>query len=101
MKMWAEQQSAARDRLCEEIDPHLGASGRLMLEAIVSGQQDAEKLAEMSKGQLRDKIPQLQLALEGRVTEHHRFLLGPLLDYLRRIQDRHRGGGDRQTQPPF
>src|SRR6202045_430618 len=61
----------------------LGASGRLMLEAIVSGQQDAEKLAEMSKGQLRDKIPQLQLALQGRVTEHHRFLLGQLLDDLR------------------
>src|SRR5580692_6166936 len=64
----------------------LGASGRLMLEAIVSGQQDAEKLAEMSKGQLRDKIPQLQLALEGRVTDHHRFLLRQLLDDLKHTE---------------
>jgi transposase len=31
---------------------------------------------------LRGKIPQLQLALRGRVTEHHRFLLGQLLRHL-------------------
>lgn len=66
----------------------LGTSGRLMLEAIVSGQQNAEKLAEMSKGLLRDKIPQLQLALEGRVTEHHRFLLRQLLDDLRHTESK-------------
>jgi transposase len=37
----------------------------------------------MSKGLLRNKIPELKLALEGRVTEHHRFLLGQLYDHLR------------------
>jgi transposase len=61
----------------------LGASGRAMLEAIVAGQQDSERLAEMSKGLLRNKIPELRLALEGRVTDHHRFLLRQLLDHLK------------------
>jgi transposase len=59
----------------------LGASGRAMLEAIVNGEQDSQRLAEMSRGLLRNKIPQLQQALEGRVTPHHRFLLRELLDH--------------------
>jgi hypothetical protein len=36
----------------------------------------------MSKGLLRNKMPELRLALEGRVTEHHRFLLRQLYDHL-------------------
>ncbi|MGC2703842.1 MAG: IS110 family transposase [Candidatus Acidiferrales bacterium] len=60
----------------------LGASGRAMLEALVNGEQDSQRLAEMSRGLLRNKIPQLQQALEGRVTAHHRFLLRELLDHL-------------------
>jgi len=61
----------------------LGASGRAMLEAVITGQQDSGQLAEMSKGLLRNKIPELRQALEGRVTEHHRFLLRQLLDHLK------------------
>ena len=54
-----------------------------MLEAMLAGEQDSTRLAEMSKGLLRNKIPELKLALEGRVTEHHRFLLRQLYDHLR------------------
>lgn len=68
-------------------DP-LGASGRAMLKALAKGEQDAEKLAEMSRGLLRRKIPQLQLAMEGRVTEHHRFLLRELLDDLEFVESK-------------
>ena len=64
----------------------LGASGRAMLDAIVAGQQDAEQLAQMSKGLLRNKLPDLRLALQGRVTEHHRFLLKEMLDDLRHVE---------------
>jgi transposase len=56
----------------------LGASGRAILEAMLAGEQDAARLAELSKGLLRNKIPELKLALEGRMTEHHRFLLRQL-----------------------
>src|SRR2546429_94026 len=61
----------------------LGASGRAMLEAMLAGEQDAARLAELSKGLLRNKIPELKLALQGRMTEHHRFLLRQLFDHLR------------------
>jgi len=64
----------------------LGASGRQMIQAIIGGQQDSTELAEMAKGLLRNKIPELKLALEGRVTDHHRFLLKEILDDLRRVE---------------
>src|SRR6267378_6683670 len=43
----------------------LGKSGRAMLAALLRGEEDAEKLAELALGRLREKIPQLRLALEG------------------------------------
>lgn len=64
----------------------LGVSGRLMLEAIIAGQDDPETLAEMAKRKLRAKIPELKLALQGRVTDHHRFLLRLLLDELTHLE---------------
>lgn len=63
-------------------DP-LGASGRAMLKAIVEGNENAAELAQMSKGILRNKIPELRGALEGRLTDHHRFMLKLLLEQLR------------------
>src|SRR6267143_1664337 len=61
----------------------LGASGRAILEAMLAGERDSARLAEMAQGKLRNKIPELQLALEGRMTEHHRFLLRQLFHHLR------------------
>jgi transposase len=66
----------------------LGASGRAMLEAIIQGEQDSQRLAEMSRGLLRNKIPELQEALQGRVTAHHRFMLRELLDHLYFVQSK-------------
>jgi len=63
----------------------LGKSCRLILESIVSGNTDAQLLADLSLAGMRKKIPALTEALEGRVTERHRFLLERLLnevDYL-------------------
>jgi transposase len=64
----------------------LGLSGRDMLWALVAGQDDPQALAELARGKLRAKIPALRLALHGRVTEHHRFLLGLFLDELGHLE---------------
>jgi transposase len=64
----------------------LGASGRAMLKAMIEGEEDAEKLAEMSRGLLRNKRPELQRALEGRVRSHHRFLLKELMEHLEFVE---------------
>lgn len=66
----------------------LGASGRQMIQALIAGEQDSAVLAEMAKGLLRNKIPELKLALEGRVNDHHRFLLNEMLDDLRHIESK-------------
>jgi len=52
-----------------------GVSGQLMLDALLEGTQTPQEMAELAKGRMREKIPQLELALEGRLQEHHRFLL--------------------------
>ncbi len=58
----------------------LGVSGRKMIEALIAGETDTSVLAELAHKRLRGKIAQLQRALEGEITEHHRFLLRQLLD---------------------
>jgi transposase len=65
----------------------LGASGRDMLEALIAGQTDPELLADLARKRLRDKIPALRLALEGRVTPHHRFLLRMHLDHVAHLEE--------------
>jgi transposase len=60
----------------------LGVSGRAMLEALVGGTTDPEVLAELARGSLRNKLPALREALEGRVARHHRLLVAELLAHL-------------------
>ena len=60
----------------------LGKSGRAILAAIIGGEENCERLADLALGHLRAKIPQLQAALEGQVRDHHRFLLQSLLRQL-------------------
>ena len=52
-----------------------GKSGRAMINALVAGHRDPKALAQMAKGILKRKIPQLEAALEGSFTEHHAFLI--------------------------
>jgi transposase len=65
----------------------MGVSGRDMLEALIAGESDPAKLAELARKRLREKIPALRLALQGRVTEHHRFLLRMHLDHVTHLEE--------------
>src|SRR2546421_5971976 len=60
----------------------LGLSGRRMLEALVAGTTDPATLADLAKGTLRAKRPQLEQALTGQVEAHQRFLLAHQLVHL-------------------
>lgn len=60
----------------------LGKSGRDMLQALVQGTRDPQILAELARGRLREKIPALQQALEGRFTHHHALLVSSVLSKL-------------------
>lgn len=60
----------------------LGVSGRDMLNALVRGTTDPQVLADLARGKLRKKLPQLRQALRGRFGGHHRFLVGQILAHL-------------------
>jgi len=64
-----------------------GVSGRLMLNALIEGTSTPAEMAKLAKGKLRDKLVELQLALEGSVGEHHRFLLAMQLRRLKGVED--------------
>lgn len=59
----------------------LGVSARKMIQALMDGETDTVKMADMARGRLRNKIGLLEQALVGKVTEHHRFLLKALMDH--------------------
>ena len=64
----------------------LGVSGRAMLAALVAGERDPKTLAELAKGKLRKKLPQLRQALTGRFGDHHGLLVGLSLAHLEHLE---------------
>ncbi len=64
----------------------LGVSGRAMLAALVAGERDPDVLAELSKGRLRKKIPELRQALRGRFRDHHALVVGLCLDHTAHLE---------------
>jgi transposase len=59
----------------------LGVTGRKIIAALIAGETDAAKMANMARARLRNKIPLLEQALLGKVTEHHRFMFQALMDH--------------------
>jgi transposase len=61
----------------------LGVSGRLMLNGLIAGKQNAGELANLAVGVLRKKRDQLVQALSGKINDHHRLMLDKLLRALK------------------
>jgi transposase len=60
----------------------LGASGRDMLAALLAGERDPDVLADLARGKLRAKLPDLRRALGGRVKPQHLVLIERILAHL-------------------
>jgi transposase len=56
-----------------------GVSGRAMLAALIQGERDPKRLAELARTRLRAKRGQLREAFTGQFTDHHAFLLATML----------------------
>ena len=59
-----------------------GLSGRRMIEALIAGKTEPEALAALAHGRIRASAAELEAALRGRVTAHHRFMLRLHLSHL-------------------
>jgi transposase len=62
-------------KIASVISDVLGKSGRAILDALVAGETDPQKLLALCSGRLKASRKALTEALRGRVTDHHRFLL--------------------------
>ena len=65
----------------------IGVSGRAMIEALIAGERDPAVLADLAKGVLRKKIPDLTLALAGRFAAHHGLLCALHLCHIDHLND--------------
>jgi transposase len=62
-------------KLSSVISDIMGASGRRMIQAMIDGVRQPNKLAELAGKQIKATPKELYDALHGRLTDHHRFLL--------------------------
>src|SRR5437016_12621284 len=65
----------ANIKLCSVLSDIMGATGRRMIEAMIDGVRQPNKLAELAGKQIKATPKELYDALHGRLTDHHRFLL--------------------------
>ena len=64
----------------------LGVTGRSVLRALIAGETDPERLAELARGTLKAKRPALRDALTGCVTAHHQRLLKLHLTLIEQLE---------------
>jgi transposase len=76
----------ANIKLTETISEILGQSGRAILQALIAGETDPERLATLASRRIKASHGQLVDALHGRVTAHHRFMLKLHLDQIDAIE---------------
>ena len=61
-------------------------SGRAMIEALINGERRGPVLAELARGKMRAKIPDLSMALEGRFGDHHALMCRLHLDHIDHLE---------------
>jgi len=92
----------ANIKLASVVSDVLGMSGRRILDAIVAGESDPEKLRALGSERLKCSDHELREALRGCATAHHRFLLRQHLgtiDHLRRAVEDFDAQIARQLEP--
>ena len=64
----------------------LGVSGRAMPRALLAGERDPKVLAELARGRLRNRLPELREALRGRFSAHHALLVRLALEHVEQLE---------------
>lgn len=62
-------------------------SVRAMVEALIDGERRPAVLADLARGSMRSKIPDLARALEGRFDDHHALMCRLHLDHLDQLDE--------------
>jgi len=59
-----------------------GVSAQRMIEALIEGRLKPDEMAKLAVRRLRKKEAELELALEGNVSDRHRFLLRQIISHI-------------------
>jgi transposase len=73
-------------KLGDVVSDIMGKASRLILQAIADGETDPRRLAALAVGRVHATQAQLEAALRGQVSEHHRFLLAEHLTQIRHLE---------------
>jgi transposase len=73
-------------KLGDVVSDIMGKASRMILQAIVDGEADPGRLAALAVGRVHASQEQLEAALNGHVTDHHRFLLAEHLTQIRHLE---------------
>src|SRR5438128_3834646 len=73
-------------KLGDVVSDIMGKASRMILQAIADGETDPGRLAALAVGRVRAPQEQLEAALRGHVTDHHRFLLSEHLTQIRHLE---------------
>jgi transposase len=73
-------------KLGDVVSDIMGKASRLILQAIADGETDPGRLAALAVGRVRAPQEQLEAALRGHVTDHHRFLLQEHLTQIHHLE---------------
>lgn len=74
-------------KLGDVVSDIMGKASRLILQAIADGETDPARLASLAVGRVRADQQQLEAALKGHITDHHRFLLSEHLTQIRHLEE--------------
>jgi transposase len=78
----------ANVKLSSVLSDLFGASGQLMLEALLQGNGDIQQIAAFAQRKAKKKIPEIIASLEGhQMSDHHRLLIRFSLDHLRFLEE--------------
>ena len=85
----------ANVKLGNELSDVFGASGQLMLDALLKGRATVEEITQFARGRANKKIPKIIAALEGHLmSDHHRKMIRYSLEHLRFLEDQIAGMDD-------
>src|SRR2546425_5427391 len=73
-------------KLTQVMSDIVGVSGRAILKALIDGETDPGRLADLTRGRLKATRAALLDALHGRVTDHHRFMIKLHLDQIDAVE---------------
>ncbi len=73
-------------KLGDVVSDIMGKASRMIQHAIADGETDPGRLAALAVGRVRAPQEQLEAALRGHVTDHHRFLLSEHLTQIHHLE---------------